>query len=109
MSLARGDIVLGVLSGDFGKPRPMLVVQTDLLNPTHASVLVCPISSHLTHIKSFRMTILPESSNGLEKTSEIMIDKVSAISRSKLAQKIGALTIAEMRQVEQVLKFLFQI
>jgi mRNA-degrading endonuclease toxin of MazEF toxin-antitoxin module len=36
----RGDVVVCVLSGDYGKPRPAVVVQSDVFNPTHASVTV---------------------------------------------------------------------
>lgn len=37
----RGEIVVCVLSGDYGKPRPAVVVQSDLFNPTHASITNC--------------------------------------------------------------------
>lgn len=45
--MKRGDIVLAVAAGDYGKPRPALVVQSDLFNDTHASVLVCLMTSDL--------------------------------------------------------------
>ncbi len=109
MSISRGDIVLGILSGDFGKPRPVLIVQTNLLNETHPSVLVCPITSHLTSAQFLRMSLAPTQMNGLLKHSEIMIDKVSAIARTRLTQKIGTLDPHEMEQVERILKFLFQM
>lgn len=106
MSVSRGDIFVGALSGDFGKPRPLLVIQTDMLNETHPSVLVCPITSHVTLLKTFRLALDPNADNGLQERSEIMIDKVSAIARSRLSQRIGTLSPAEMLQVEQILRFL---
>lgn len=109
MTISRGDIVLGALPGDFGKPRPVLVVQTDLLNETHATLLVCPITSHVASHKSFRMPVEPAADNGLLKRSEIMVDKVSALVQTRMSQKIGVLSPAEMRQVEHILKFLFQL
>jgi mRNA interferase MazF len=50
----RGDIVLTVLSGDYGKPRPVVVIQSDLFNETHASLVLCPISSEITGLTVFR-------------------------------------------------------
>ena len=42
--MERGDIIICVLNGDYGKPRPAVVIQSDLFNPTHASITVCPIN-----------------------------------------------------------------
>ncbi len=109
MIVSRGDVVLGALPGDFGKPRPVLIVQTDLLNETHATMLVCPITSHIGSHKSFRMLVEPATTNGLLKQSEVMVDKVSALAQTRITRKIGTLGSAEMRQVEQILKFLFQL
>ena len=41
--MKRGDVVLVVVPGDYGKPRPAVVIQTDLVNDTHSSVVVCPV------------------------------------------------------------------
>lgn len=46
--MERGDIVICVLSGDYGKQSPAVVIQSDLFNPTHSSITVCPMTSHLT-------------------------------------------------------------
>jgi mRNA interferase MazF len=43
--MERGDIIICALSGDYGKPRPAVVIQSDLFNPTHASITVCPITT----------------------------------------------------------------
>ena len=61
MNLLRGDIVLGVLAGDFGKPQPVLVVQNDLLNNNHSTILVCPITSYLTGAETLRLAIEPSA------------------------------------------------
>ncbi len=109
MTIARGDILLGALSGDFGKPRPLLVIQTDVLNETHPSLLVCPITTHITLLKTFRLAVDPNPDNGLLERSEIMVDKVSAIARARLGRKIGFLSPAEIVQVEQILRFMMQL
>ena len=47
MRLRRGDVVTVAASGDFGKPRPAVVVQSDAFPPEHASVVVCQMTSAL--------------------------------------------------------------
>lgn len=47
MHLRRGDVVTVAASGDFGKPRPAVVVQSDVFPYEHASVIVCQMTSTL--------------------------------------------------------------
>ena len=77
--------------GSYGKPRPAVIVQSDFFNETHASLVVCLISSHIQDAPLFRLTIEPAGMNGLKKTSQIMVDKLVAIKREKLATIIGRL------------------
>jgi mRNA interferase MazF len=65
MEVKRGDVVVCAASGDYRKPRPALVVQSDLFNPTHASITICPITSALQDAPLFRITIDPSAANGL--------------------------------------------
>ncbi|MDX8409270.1 MAG: type II toxin-antitoxin system PemK/MazF family toxin [Mariprofundales bacterium] len=67
--MKRGDVVVCALAGDYGKPRPAVVVQSDLFNPTHASIVVCPITSHLVEAPLFRINIPANSKTGLKKPS----------------------------------------
>jgi mRNA interferase MazF len=62
----KGDIVSCVLSGDFGKPRPAVVVQANLFNETHASITICPLTSHLVEAPLFRIAVSPSEQNGLK-------------------------------------------
>lgn len=89
MEIKRGDIVLCVVAGDFGKPRPALVAQSDLYNPTHASAAVLPITSHRVEAPLFRKDINPNRTNGLKVPSQIMVDKVTAVRRDRIREKIG--------------------
>jgi mRNA interferase MazF len=104
MEIARGDVVLAVLPGDDGKGRPCLIVQADAFNPTHASVVVCPITSHLVDAPLFRVRLPPSGENGLEVPSEIMIDKMMAIKRTRIAKVIGHLSDARMQVVDRALQ-----
>lgn len=104
MNLKRGDIVICVLSGDYGKPRPAVVVQSDLFNSSHASVTICPITSDLVDAPLFRLELKPSATNGLVSESQIMVDKLTAIKIEKIAEQIGKLTALEIKHLDMVLK-----
>ena len=89
--LKRGDVVVVALTGDYGKPRPALVIQSDLFNETHASVTVVPLTSTLVDAPIFRLTVEPSPANGLRSLSQLTIDKVTTVSRTRIAQSIGRL------------------
>jgi mRNA interferase MazF len=90
-ALKRGDIVLVALSGDYGKPRPALVVQSDLFNENHPSITVLPITSELRSTPLFRITVEPAPSNGLRMLSQIMVDKPTTARRERVREVIGHL------------------
>lgn len=100
----RGDIVVSVSPGDYRKPRPALVVQSDLFNSTHASIVICPISSHLVDAPLFRPTLRPGRENGLKVESQIMVDKIMAVRRDRIRKRIGQLDTAGMARVEEALR-----
>jgi mRNA interferase MazF len=89
--IERGDICLVAIPGDSGKPRPAVVVQTDLLNATHASIIVCLLTSHVIDAAAFRLDLDPEPSTGLETRSQIMVDKLATVRRDRVRDRIGAL------------------
>jgi mRNA interferase MazF len=88
--LRRGDLVVA-LPGEFGKPRPALVLQSDLFLATHPSVTVLPITSEIRDAPLFRVTVEPSQSNGLRKVSQIMVDKPMTFRRDKIGAPIGRL------------------
>jgi mRNA interferase MazF len=102
--MKRGDIVICVLSGDYGKPRPAVVIQSDLFNPTHASITICPITSYLIDAPLFRLTVLPTNLNGLTLKSQVMVDKIAAIKSEKITQKIGELTPKQVLELGDAIK-----
>ena len=59
MPIRRGDVVAVAASGDYGKPRPAVVVQSDSFPDTHASVIICQMTSSLADAPDFRVTIEP--------------------------------------------------
>ena len=102
----RGDIVLAVLPGEFGKPRPTLVVQSDAAADL-PSVALCPLTSYLEPNKpAFRIDVAPSPSNGLFRPSQVMVDKVNVVARDKVRDRIGRLDEVEMDKVSAALSVL---
>ena len=90
------------LQGDFGKPRPALVVQTDRFAET-ATVTILPITSALVDAPLLRLTVEPSEINGLQKRSQIMIDKASTLQRDKIGPAFGQLDDETMVSVTRSL------
>lgn len=101
INLRRGDVVICPLAGDYGKARPAVIIQSDLFNPTHASIVVCPITSHLIDAPLFRIPLEPHLKNGIEVPSQIMIDKMSALKREKIKKRIGTLSTTEYVKLQE--------
>ena len=72
--MKRGDLVSIAVQGDFGKPRPALVIQSDNF-ASHATVTVLLVSSALVDAPLFRITVQPTPGNGLQKPSQIMVQQ----------------------------------
>ena len=103
MDVKRGDVVTVALPGNYGKPRPALVVQADLFNATHSSVTLLPLTSTVVDAPLFRMTIDPNRENGLTRVSQIMVDKVITVPRDKVGASIGRLEDDAMLRVGRAL------
>ena len=78
----RSELVSVAVPGDYGKPRPALVVQADLFNDTHTSVTVVPVTSTLVDAPLFRLTVEASKANGLRSLSQLMIGKVTTVRRT---------------------------
>ena len=100
--MKRGDLVAVALSGDFGKPRPALVIQSDHFGLT-ATVTVLLISGTLVDAPLIRLTVEPTAENGLRKRSQVMIDKAMTVRRDRLAQPFGRLEDEAMVAVNRSL------
>ena len=100
--MKRGDIVTVSLSGDYGKPRPALVIQSNLFEE-HPSITVLPITSELRETPLFRIQIEPNEENGLQRTSQIMIDKTHTVSRDKVGNPFGNLNEDQILSVNRAL------
>lgn len=100
--MKRGDIVTVAVTGDYGKPRPAVIIQSDLLTESDAqSIIVCLVTSQIEQVKTFRMKLMPSASNGLEKTSQVMVDKLFTVQRSKIGQVIGTLGKRQIQELNR--------
>lgn len=100
--MKRGDLVTVAVSGDYGKPRPALVVQDDAFAELTA-VTVLRLTGELNDWPLFRITIEPTVENGLRKRSQVMIDRGIALPRSKIGPVFGRLGADDMQAVSLAL------
>ncbi|MDP2066579.1 MAG: type II toxin-antitoxin system PemK/MazF family toxin [Burkholderiaceae bacterium] len=100
--MRRGDLVTIALQGDYGKPRPALIVQSDLFNE-HPSVTVLPVTGELRAAPLFRIRLEPAATNGLQKPSDVMVDKAQSIPRERIGATFGRVSEEEMLAVSRSL------
>lgn len=100
--MRRGDLVTIVLQGAYGKPRPALVIQSDLFDE-HPTVTILPVSSELRDTPLFRVGIEPNAGNGLRKPSQVMVDKAQTVSRDKIGDVIGRIDDNTMLAVNRAI------
>jgi mRNA interferase MazF len=103
--MRRGDVVIVSARGNYGKPRPAVVVQTDALQPEDGSVILCQMTSELRECVEFRPTVDPSAQNGLQLRSQIMADKPVTVRRDRVRQVVGRLTRDDMRRFDLALAF----
>jgi mRNA interferase MazF len=104
----RGDLVTIALSGEFGKPRPALIIQSDQFDQT-GTVTVLLVSGTLVDAPLIRTTIDPTPANGLRKRSQVMVDKAMSVNRDKIGATIGHLDAEAMLPVTRALAVFFVI
>jgi mRNA interferase MazF len=105
----RGDLVVVAMPGDYGKPRPALVVQSDLFNQTHASVTLAPVTSTIVNAPLFRLTLEPSARTGLRSVSQIMIDKITTVRRERIGKAIGRVDDEMMLRVNRAIALWFSV
>lgn len=100
--MRRGDLVTVAMPGDFGKPRPALIIQADAFAET-GTVTVLLVSGTLVEAPLIRPTLHPTPENGLQKPSQVMIDKTMTVRRDKLGPPFGRLDDESMLSVTRLL------
>ena len=100
--MMRGDLVSIAIQGDFGKPRPALVIQADQYDEL-ATLTVLPVTSTLVAAPLLRITVSPSVENCLRRPSQVMIDKVVTVKRDKVGQTFGRIDAETLVAVERCL------
>jgi mRNA interferase MazF len=102
MPTRRGDLVIVVAPGDYGKPRPAVILQSNAIPESHASIVICPMTSELAEA-DFRVTVEPTPETGLRVRSQVMADKPVTIRRERIGQRIGQLGSADVARLNVAL------
>ena len=94
-------------AGDYaGKPRPVVIVQDDSFESVD-SLVVCPFTSDATEAPLFRLAVEPNPGNGLRAACRLMVDKITAVPKPKMGQRIGSLDAADVVRLNRsILVFL---
>jgi len=107
--MRRGQFVVIAVPGDYGKPRPALVVQSDLFADL-PSVVICPLTTTLRDDADlFRLEVAPSPRNGLREKSQIAIDKITVVPASKIGGVIGQADDALLLRVNRALAVFLSI
>src|SRR5689334_14593207 len=100
--MKRGDLITLATPGDYGKPRPAVVIQSDNLGETD-SVLVCLVTSTLREASVYRLDVPLQAATGLRTHSQVMVDKIMAARRVKCSAPIGRLDSAAIQSLNRML------
>lgn len=100
--MRRGDLVTVALQGDYGKPRPALIIQADRFADLGSTVIL-PITSTMVEAPLLRLSVEPSSDTGLRNTSQIMLDKPMTVKADKIGPAFGHLDDAAMVSVNRSL------
>lgn len=101
--MRRGELYVAAARGAYtGKPRPVVIVQDDRFDAS-ASVTVCPVSTHLIDAPLFRIDLVPAAGVGVDRPSQIMVDKVTTIPRQSVTEYVGRLSDADLVKVDRAL------
>lgn len=107
--MKRGDIVIASAPGDYGEPRPAAIVQSNLFNDTHTSILVCLLTSDLQDAPIFRITVEPDKENGLNTPSQIMVGNMLALRRESIGKQVGKISDEILVQLKRSLALFIRL
>ncbi|MBX9782251.1 MAG: type II toxin-antitoxin system PemK/MazF family toxin [Chitinophagaceae bacterium] len=92
-----------------GKKRPVVVIQTDFLNQTHLSTIICPVTTNVVRSSKILRIHIPKNTCGMPKDSDILIDQVRAIDNTRFLRKAGTLTNTLRKQLNENLKIVLDL
>ena len=101
--MKRGDIWTVAGAPDYaGKPRPAVILQDDAFDAT-ASITICPFTTYAVDAPLMRLPVEPSARNGLRAASQLMIDKITTVSKKKLERRVGQLSDEDIVRVNRAM------
>jgi mRNA interferase MazF len=111
MKLKQFDIWLADLNPrvgtEPGKTRPVVIIQTDLLNEFHPSTLVCPVTSKVN--KDIQLLRVHLKKGQFNKPSDILVDQIRAIDNNRLNKRLGSLTKEQIQSLKTNIRIVLDI
>lgn len=105
MKVKRGSLYAADLNPRFGsepgKVRPVLVLQTDFINASHPSTIVCLLTTQVRPDVDLLRVHLKKGEAGIDRDSDVMIDQLRSIDNGRLKNEIGALSVSRLREIEE--------
>ena len=90
-----------------GKTRPVVIIQTDLLNETHLSTIICPITTNVN--KEIELLRVHLKAGQLDNISDILVDQIRAIDNKRLIKKLGQLNKDQKIRLKSNLRIVLDI
>jgi mRNA interferase MazF len=101
--MRRGEIWTAAGGKDYaGKPRPVVIVQDDRFDATD-SMTVCAFTTDPTEAPLFRLPVAPDARNGLRSACRLMVDKITAVAKTKFGSRIGELDDEDMLRLNRAM------
>ena len=101
--MIHGEVWTAVGGKDYaGKPRPVVIVQYGRFDAT-SSITICAFTSDPTDAPLFRLVVEPNTANGLDKPSRLMVDRVTTVPKARLGKRIGRLSDSDMVRMNRAL------
>ncbi len=105
MEIKKWNVYLADLSPRFGtepgKTRPVVVVQTDLLNNHHPSTIVCPLTTQIHPESNILRVHLRKGEAGLVEKSDIMVDQLRAIDNRRFIRRLGMIGRSSQKKLTE--------
>ena len=93
-----------------GKRRPVLIVQTDLLNRTsHPSSIVCPLTTNVQKASTILRVHISKGMAGMNKDCDVMIDQIRAIDNNRLTKRVGSLSTSMREKVKDNISIILDL
>jgi mRNA interferase MazF len=98
----RGEVWTVAGGSDYaGKPRPAVILQDDAFDAT-ASITICPFTTHIASAPLLWLAIEPSEENGLRAPCQLMIDKITTVSKNKLEIRVGRMSVEDIVRLNRV-------